>query len=116
MVSASRLALGSVLAKYRLSLEQAPGTSIGPLPFLTLQRLGGLVFLVAVRTARGWRSEPFELLLHPALAGIILGVGSVRTIAARALISAGEASVVFATHPGLTMGFAWVLLEERVPL
>ncbi len=116
VISAFLLAFGSVLAKYLLSLEQTSAEAIRPLPFLTLQLLGGVFFLVVVRTVRGWRSEPFKLLLRPALAGIILGFGSVGTIMALALISASEASVVFATQPILMLGLAWVLLGERFPL
>lgn len=115
VISAFLLALGSVLAKYLLSVEQTSGAPIQPLPFLTLQLFGGVFFLVAGRTARGWRSEPVKLLVRPAVAGIILGFGSVGTIMALALISASEASVVFATQPIIMLGLAWVLLGERFP-
>ncbi|GFE66062.1 hypothetical protein KIN_31360 [Litoreibacter roseus] len=57
--------------------------------------------------------EPFAHLVRPAFAGIILGAGSVGTIMALALVSASEASVVFATQPVLMLGLAWVLLGER---
>lgn len=113
VASAFLLALGSVLAKYLLSLDNSAPSAIDPLPFLTLQLVGGVFFLIAVRLAMGWRMEPFELLVRPALAGIILGVGSVGTIMALALVSASEASVVFATQPVLMLGLAWVLLGER---
>lgn len=113
VASAFLLALGSVLAKYLLSLNSSPTSVIDPLPFLTLQLIGGVVFLIAVRLAKGWRMEPFSLLVRPALAGIILGAGSVGTIMALVLISASEASVVFATQPVLMLGLAWVFLGER---
>ncbi|MCV3272691.1 DMT family transporter [Roseobacter sinensis] len=113
VASAFLLALGSVLAKYLLSLDSSPTSAIDPLPFLTLQLIGGVVFLVTVRLAKGWRMEPFAHLVRPAFAGIILGAGSVGTIMALALVSASEASVVFATQPVLMLGLAWVLLGER---
>ncbi|MEL7252776.1 MAG: DMT family transporter [Pseudomonadota bacterium] len=113
VASAFLLALGSVLAKYLLSLDQTSETTIDPLPFLTFQLMGGVAFLVVMRLSMGWRHEPMQLLLRPALAGIILGAGSVGTIMALALISASEASVVFATQPVLMLGLAWVLLGER---
>lgn len=113
VASAFLLALGSVLAKYLLSLDQTRATTIDPLPFLTFQLIGGVVFLVVVRLSKGWQHEPIRLLLRPAFAGIILGAGSVGTIMALALISASEASVVFATQPVLMLGFAWLLLGER---
>lgn len=113
VASAFLLALGSVLAKYLLSLDSSPTSVIDPLPFLTLQLIGGVVFLINVRLAKGWRMEPFSLLVRPAFAGLILGAGSVGTIMALALVSASEASVVFATQPVLTLGLAWVLLGER---
>jgi drug/metabolite transporter (DMT)-like permease len=113
VASAFLLALGSVLAKYLLSLDSSPNSVIDPLPFLTLQLIGGVVFLMTVRLAKGWRMEPFVLLVRPACAGIILGTGSVGTIMALALISASEASMVFAMQPVLMLGLAWVLLGER---
>jgi len=113
VASAFLLALGSVLAKYLLSLDNSPTSVIDPLPFLTLQLIGGVVFLIIVRLAKGWRMEPFALLVRPVFAGIILGAGSVGTIMALALVSASEASVVFATQPVLMLGLAWVLLGER---
>lgn len=107
------LALGSVLAKYFLSWDQGAASTIAPLPFLTLQLLGGLVFLITVRFVLGWQAEPLSMLARPAMAGLILGVGSIGTIMALALISASEASVVFATQPILILGLAWLLLRER---
>lgn len=113
VASSFLLALGSVLAKYLLSFDQTPETTIDPLPFLTFQLMGGVAFLVVMRLSMGWRREPMQHLLRPALAGVILGAGSVGTIMALALISASEASVVFATQPVLMLGLAWVLLGER---
>lgn len=113
VASAFLLALGSVLAKFLLSWGQGAATAIDPLPFLTLQLLGGIVFLGAVRLVLGWQPEQMSLLRRPALAGLILGVGSIGTIMALALISASEASVVFATQPVLILGLAWILLGER---
>lgn len=113
VASAFLLALGSVLAKYLLSLDSGPTSVIDPLPFLTLQLIGGVIFLITVRLAKGWQIEPIALLVRPAFAGIILGAGSVGTIMALALVSASEASVVFATQPVLMLGLAWVLLGER---
>ncbi|MEM8813187.1 MAG: DMT family transporter [Pseudomonadota bacterium] len=111
VASAFFLALGTVLAKALLSGSDAV---IDPLPFLTLQLLGGIAFLGVVRVARGWRTEPLPGLARPAVAGLILGLGSVGTIMAIALISASEASVVFATQPVAIVVLAWVLLGERV--
>lgn len=116
VLSAFLLALGSVLAKYLLSLDQNPAVVIHPLPFLTLQLFGGVVFLSVVRILLGWRAEPLGRLIRPAAAGLVLGLGSIGTIMALALISASEASVVFATQPVLMLALAWVLLGERFGL
>lgn len=113
VASAFLLALGSVLAKYLLSLDGSPSATIDPLPFLTLQLLGGVAFLLVIRFAKGRSHVPLELLVRPMVAGAILGAGSVGTIMALALISASEASVVFATQPILMLGLAWILLGER---
>lgn len=113
VASAFLLAFGAVLAKYLLSLDDTPTAKIDPLPFLTLQLLGGIAFLLVIRLAKGHSSEPVHRLVRPALAGIILGAGSVGTIMALALVSASEASVVFAMQPVVMLGLAWVLLGER---
>lgn len=111
VASAFFLALGTVLAKVLLSRSDS---IVDPLPFLTLQLLGGVAFLCAVQAAKGWRVEPLRHLAQPAAAGLILGVGSVGTIMALASISASEASVIFASQPVVIIAFAWILLGERV--
>ncbi|MEO1797417.1 MAG: DMT family transporter [Pseudomonadota bacterium] len=116
VASAFLLALGAVLAKVLLSFDGASNAAIDPLPFLTFQLLGGVVFLVGARIARGWGAVPLGVLVHPALAGVILGCGSVGTIFALALITASEASVVFATQPVMILGLAWFVLGEKSPL
>ncbi len=116
VASALLLALGSVLAKLLLSLDQDGGKAIDPLPFLTFQLIGGVAFLMVVQIALGGSRAPLHLLRRPALAGLILGVGSVGTIMALALISASEAAVVFATQPVVILVLARVLLGERCGL
>lgn len=111
IASAFFLALGAVLAKYLLSRS---GAVIDPLPFLTLQLLGGVAFLSAVEMAKGWRRRPLRRLARPAAAGLVLGVGSLGTIMALASISASEASVIFAIQPVVIIALARVLLGERV--
>ncbi len=111
IASAFFLALGAVLAKSLLSSSDA---IIDPLPFLTLQLLGGVAFLGMVQTAKGWRRQPLGRIARPAAAGLILGVGSVGTIMALALISASEASVIFAIQPVVIVVLARVVLGERV--
>ena len=108
------LALGAILAKHLLSAGQTSGLYIHPLPLLTLQLGGGLVFLCIARAWRDGPVDPLRLLVRPAYAGLVLGLGSVGTIMALALISASEASVLFATQPVLMLGLAWALLGERV--
>lgn len=116
VASAFLLALGSVIARHFLSLDQASSASIDPLPFLCLQLFGGIAFLVVVRLARGWQRIPAADLCRPACAGIVLGMGSIGTIMALALISASEASVVFATQPVMILGLAWIVLREKTPI
>lgn len=111
VASAFFLALGSVLAKSLLSRSDAV---IDPLPFLTLQLLGGLAFLALVNLWNVRAREPLPDLARPFLAGVVLGVGSLGTIMALALISASEASVIFATQPVVIIALAWGLLGERV--
>ncbi|MEM9910788.1 MAG: DMT family transporter [Pseudomonadota bacterium] len=114
VTSAFLLGLGAVLSKLLLSVDVDGDTSPNPLQVLTFQLLGGIGFLLSVRIVSGWRLEPLMLLQRPALAGAILGVGSVGTILAIALISASEAALVFATQPLIVLGLAWILLRERI--
>ncbi|MEM6677858.1 MAG: DMT family transporter [Pseudomonadota bacterium] len=111
VASAFLLALGSVWVKALLSSRD---TIIDPLPFLTLQLIGGVAFLIAVQGVRGWRGVDFPPLARPAVAGVILGVGSVGTIMALASIPASEASVIFATQPIVIIALARLLLGERI--
>ncbi|MGB0694916.1 MAG: DMT family transporter [Rhodospirillaceae bacterium] len=117
IASAFLLALGSVLAKLLLTLSLDGSAGIAPLPFLSLQLLGGVGFLLIVKACRSStrpHPPPWRLLQRPALAGVILGIGSLGTILALALISASEASVVFATQPMVILGLAALLLGERI--
>lgn len=114
VASAFLLGLGTVLSKLLLSANFVGDIPPQPLQVLTLQLLGGIGFLVSVRILMGWRAEHLSCLKRPAGAGAILGVGSVGTILAIALISASEAALVFATQPLIVLGLAWILLDERI--
>lgn len=109
------LSFGSVIAKGLLT--GGFGISIPdiePLPFLASQFVGSLGFLFVVVSVNGKRLDLGRSLKGLAVAGTILGVGSVGTIMALVFIPVGEASVIFATQPILIIGLAWLLLSERM--
>ncbi len=114
VASAFLLGLGAVLSKLILSLSADGVTPPAPLVVLCLQVLGGVGFLIVVRLMGGIKTEGLAQLKLPALAGLVLGVGSIGTILAIALITASEASLVFATQPIFVLLLAWALLGERV--
>lgn len=116
VASAFLLALGSVLSKVLLSLESSAGEGLHPLGVLTVQLVGGVAFLGAVRFLQGCHAGLLTELRRPLLAGLIIGVGSIGTILALARISASEASLIFATQPVLVLALAFVLLGERIRL
>ncbi|MEM9348661.1 MAG: DMT family transporter [Pseudomonadota bacterium] len=114
VASAFLLALGSVLSKVLLAMENSNGQALNPLVVLTTQLMGGVTFLVAVRSVQGWHAGLLTELRRPLISGLIVGVGSIGTIFALALISASEASLIFATQPIIVLALAFVLLRERV--
>lgn len=114
VVSAFLLALGAVLSKILLSSGVGDNAPPSPIAILALQLFGGIVFLMFMCVLRGRRRTSLSQWKRPAWAGAILGVGSIGTICALDLISASEASLVFATQPVVVLGLAWLLLKERV--
>ncbi|MEL6204261.1 MAG: DMT family transporter [Pseudomonadota bacterium] len=114
VASAVCLGVGAVLTKSLLSGEsETPGVAES-LRVLMVQLIGGIAFITVVCSVRGWRAGRLADMRRPAQAGLILGVGSVGTILALALISASVASLVFATQPMIVLGLAWLLLGERI--
>jgi drug/metabolite transporter (DMT)-like permease len=112
--SAFLLGLGAVLSKLLFSPVIADDVTPNPISILTVQLLAGVASLVVIRLATGWQREGFARLKRPAMAGFVLGVGSIGTIFAISMISASEASLVFATQPIVMLGLAWLLLAERI--
>lgn len=114
VASAFLLGLGAVLSKRILSFDMEDGATPAPLVVLFLQLVGGVAVLLVMRLRNRTRTEALRHLKLPALAGLVLGIGSIGTILAIALITASEASLVFATQPIFVLILAWCLLHERV--
>jgi drug/metabolite transporter (DMT)-like permease len=113
VLSATLLALASVLAKGLLGGALGDLQPAAPLPFLVCQLAGSLALLAALaaRDGEGFAVGPAAPVLHGA--GIVLGLGAIGTILALAFMPVGEASVVFAMQPVVILLLARVLLSER---
>src|SRR5829696_6696402 len=117
---AAGLASAVLFATYLLTAERAGRK--GAAPATTL--LWGFLIAVAIwAVAAPWWSWPVAALADPKVAAAVRGVGLVGTLVPFALavgavrvVSAATAGIAATSEPVFAVGFAWVLLGQRLNL